>query len=43
MKTHIEPDLKENHLNHRKRRSFRGSSPSDSGGRETSYRDDKRV
>jgi hypothetical protein len=34
MPTQSEPDLRESQLTQRKTRSFRGSSPSDSGGRE---------
>jgi hypothetical protein len=34
MQTQIEPDLREIQLTQRKTRSFKGSSPLDSGGRE---------
>jgi hypothetical protein len=43
MQTQSEPDLRESQLAQRENRSFRGSSPSDSGGRETSSRTDRHV
>jgi hypothetical protein len=43
VQTQSEPALRESQLAHRESRSFRGSSPSCSGGRETSSRTDRQV
>jgi hypothetical protein len=43
MQTQSEPDLRESQLAQRESRSFRGSSPSGSGGREASSNTDSQV
>jgi hypothetical protein len=43
MQTQSEPDLRESQLAQRESQSFRGSSPSDPGERETSSRTDRHV